>query len=269
MPLFPLDAVYAAWRDQIATSRQQMQRLSPVQRRDDPWGTRVRSFSPGERTPEGFEQLVTLIGAESSVLDIGAGGGRFSVPLAAEIRHVTAVDGSDGMTAGLRDQAEAIANLDVLDPDFWPPSDVSTVPTVDVTFNSHVVYFVEDIGAFLDAMERHATRLCVVIAGDRPGGAPPLGAFEAAHQEQRIEAPAAHELMTVLAARGAHYRVEHLEASDALPGGGDPFSQLRSRIGVEEGSDEEERLRAWFDREAQHDSGMRSLALISWPPLVE
>ncbi len=266
-PLFPLDAAaaYEAWREQFVAHEEQQARLSGPPP-EDTWAPLVERFSPSDHAPEGFERFVELIGEDGSVLDIGAGGGRWSVPLAARVAQVTAVDPSEAMTAALQQHAAALANLEVLPTMSWPPPDASTVPSVDVVFNSHVIYFVDDIAAFLDAMEHHATRRCVVIAGERSGGAPPPDAFEAVHGEPLVESPACNELVSVLAARGAEYEVERIDTAERRLVG-DPVALLRRRCYVTEGSDEEARLRDWLaGRDTPGERAMSSLAMIAWEP---
>ncbi len=266
-PLFPLDeaSAYQAWNEQSAANVAQAQRLRNSQP-DDYWAGLVQRFSPTESTPEGFEHLVDVIGSGGSVLDIGAGGGRFSVPLSSRVGRVVAVDGSEAMTAALRAQAVAIPNLEVLPAMTWPPPADAELPQVDVAFNSHVIYFVEDIQTFLDAMERVATQRCVVIAGERSGGAPPRDAFEAVHGEPLAEAPACNELMTVLAARGTDFEVTRAPIESRRLAG-DPSQLLRRRCCVTEDSEQDARLLDWVRAQGVPDERvMSTLAIISWTP---
>jgi SAM-dependent methyltransferase len=273
MPLrFPLDAAsaYDAWRAQLAANLAQAQRLRPAAPPDDRWGRMVARFSPGDAPPEGFEQLIDFVGPDGSVLDIGAGAGRYAVPLAERVARVVAVDGSTAMTTALRQHAERLDNLTVLPATHWPPPEdydlASHLPAVDVAFNSHVIYFVDDIAGFLDAMDRVATKRCVVIAGERSGGSPPADAFEAVHGEPLAEAPASNELMIVLAARGADYEVRRIPAGERRLRG-DPLQLLQARTLVRPDTPQHTRLQAWLDDHGTPDErAMNTLSLISWTP---
>lgn len=162
--------------------------------------------------------------------------------------------------------------LEVLPPTSWPPPPGYIAPTVDVAFNFHVVYFVEEIGPFLDAMEAHSTARCVVVAGDRPGVARPRELFEAIHREPVIDAPAGHELISVLAARGAEYEVRHIPGADWKLEY-DPLTQLRIFCLVREDTPQDQRLRDWLEARQLSDfrhliqgRRMRPQMLITWTP---
>jgi len=62
------------------------------------------------------DEFLSMIGPDWSVLDIGAGPGNLSVPLAAKAARVTAVEPARGMGAVLRENAEArgLANIDIV-----------------------------------------------------------------------------------------------------------------------------------------------------------
>lgn len=265
---FPLDepSAYGAWRQQYRASADQAQRLRTAAPPDDRWGQMVQRFSPTDAPPEGFDTLVELAGPDATLLDIGAGGGRFAVPLATRLARVFAVDGSPGMTDALEAHAARLDNLTVLPPTNWPPPAGYDLPTVDIAFTSHVTYFVEDIAGFLDAMDRVATRRCIVIAGDRSGGAPPPAAFEAAHGEPFAEPPAANELVTILAARGTDYEVRRIPATArTLPG--DPIQLLLARTLVQPDTPQHQRLLRWVETHGVPDErAMNQLAIITWTP---
>ncbi len=260
---------YATWREQFRASEAQAARLRSIPLPEDRWGQEVpvRRFGPDE-TPQGLAALFDLIPAESTILDIGAGAGRHSVPMARHFAHVTAVDPSPGMTRTLEVHAAGIHNLDVLQATSWPPARDDDVPMVDTAFNFHVVYFVEEIGPFLEAMERVATQRCVIVAGDRAGTHQnlPRGAFQAAHEEPVIDVPAARELVAVLGARGAAYEMRRIP-SESWSLDYDPLTVLRNVCLVEPGTPADERLLAWVARHGvpEHEE-TREQALISWAP---
>ena len=83
---------------------------------------------------------------------MGAGAGRYAAHIAPLVGSVTACDGSPAMSEGLRQAADSIPNLSALPTTAWPPAEPGGL--VDVVFCSHVVYYVPDIAAFLDAQPR-------------------------------------------------------------------------------------------------------------------
>jgi SAM-dependent methyltransferase len=112
----------------------------------------------GEDSPTG-ERAHVLAGAGGSILDIGAGTGRASLPLARRGHTVTAVERNPGMLEGLRVETKDLGVTVVRGS--WPEV-AATVPVHDVALCAHVVYDVGEIGPFLDAMVGHS-RCGVVI----------------------------------------------------------------------------------------------------------
>lgn len=96
-----------------------------------------------------------------TVLDIGCGGGRSSLPLAPEATSVIGVDHQPAMLDQFVAAAAArgIDALTVLGS--WPEAAERT-PSADVVVCHHVVYNVGDIQPFLRALDTHARRRVVV-----------------------------------------------------------------------------------------------------------
>ena len=110
----------------------------------------------------------------------------------------------------------------------------------------HVVYFTREIGAFIDAMEATARRLCVIVAVRHRGQTPlDLGLWETLHGEPHASGPEVYDLLSILAARGRQVEVRHV---DSPVGGGpqpvdDVVASERSRYLVAGGSPGEQLLR--------------------------
>lgn len=108
-----------------------------------------------------FHQARAALEGRGSVLDIGCGGGRSSLPLGPLITRVTGVDESEAMLTQFRAAAAArsIECITVLGR--WP--DVSTVAgRADLVVCHHVAYNVADIVPFLQALTDHADRRVVM-----------------------------------------------------------------------------------------------------------
>ncbi len=154
------------WRDQLI----QWTAPPPEQATDTPtsdgWRAHAHRFRAINRAVQGREEpLVTFLGrwwAEgATLLDVGAGGGRFALPLAERDWRVTAAEPSAGMRDVL---AEAVGergvSLDIL-PLRWPPPG-DNLPRADVVLCANVLYDVADLAPFVAALDRAARQTVVV-----------------------------------------------------------------------------------------------------------
>src|SRR6478752_7145999 len=102
-----------------------------------------------------------LLGSGGTLLDVGCGGGRSSLPLGAAATAVVGVDVQDAMLEQFAAAAvrRGIAATTVAGR--WP--DVApAVDPADVVVCHHVAYNVPDIAPFLAALDDHARRGVVV-----------------------------------------------------------------------------------------------------------
>lgn len=123
------------------------------------WSTRahrLNSVFGRARRDEPF--LARLLGERAtSYIDIGAGTGRYAIPLARAGRRVIAVEPSAGMRAVLGTAPRLTV---VADP--WPVD----AGAGDVAFAAYVLYLIPRAAPFLEAMTRSATRArYVALAG--------------------------------------------------------------------------------------------------------
>jgi hypothetical protein len=135
------------------------------------------------------------------VLDVGAGWGRYAVPLAARVDWVTAVEPSEGM----RELLEPAPNLTVI-ASAW--EDAVAAPA-DLVICCHVLYGVAEVVPFLDKLEASARERVFVYMRDQP---PPLPAEElaAALGFARTRMPEFHDLQQVLREMGVEPEVTML-----------------------------------------------------------
>ena len=149
-PLAPID--YAArWRALVAGRDEQRgagYRDGDAER--DPWRSRADRFATySERLPDDdqlFARLRAEVRPEDTILDVGAGAGRYTVPLARLARRVVAVEPSPAMLGhlGARIAAAGADNVAVVGA-AWPDAEVEPA---DVVLCSHVVYGVREIVMF-------------------------------------------------------------------------------------------------------------------------
>lgn len=160
------------------------------------WRRRSRSATThGAETPT-TTILRDLLGPPpAGLLDVGAGRGRASLPLAAAGHHLVAVEQDAGMADGLLEEA---SGMDVtLVRGRWPEV-APRVPTADVSMCAHVVYDVQEIGPFVRALAAHARRAVVVeMTPTHPwSGLTPL--YRALHGLDRPDGPTVDDFVDVV-----------------------------------------------------------------------
>lgn len=114
------------------------------------WDRRAKSFARATqaRADEFLGVLEPYLSPHKTLIDVGAGAGRHSVPLADRLEWVTAVEPSEGMRAQIpsRDNMTVIAST-------WEDAEVAPA---DLVICSHVMYGVADPVAFITKMDRSA-----------------------------------------------------------------------------------------------------------------
>lgn len=201
------------WRRLIEADREQVERLRENTPSQDYYAPVAASFRPGQRDSVEWPVVEGFAREGDTWLDIGAGGGRFAVPLAGIVKRVVAVEPSEAMRGIMADAtAEAgHTNIEVIDTR-WP-ADGWTIDA-DVSLAAHSTYDIEEIGPFIEAMERHTSRACIAIFGCRARGAQLADLFEAVHGEPMATLPALREFVAVLGALGRRYEVRTAGASE-------------------------------------------------------
>lgn len=272
LTLTEVDAI-AEWRLRVRANRLQAERLREETQGADFYAPVAQVFrADPRRTDEpALDRLLAVARPEDTWLDIGAGGGRYALPLALKVREVVAVDPSSGMLEQLRaGMADAgIANVRVAE-SRWPMTDA---PRVDVALIAHVGYDVDEIGAFLDAMEAAATRLCVAVLLATSPAAAAAPYFARIHGEERDLLPALPEFLELLLARGRLFDVWLGErGSMSYPSREMVLSFLRQQLFVRPGGEKDRRLQELVA--ALPDDGGRvrlserpvPLGIVSWQP---
>ena len=270
-PLRPDPAeLYADWSAIVAAEKEQVERLREWQETDY-YAPVARHFMDDPRR-EGdpvLDILLSLGGSGTRWLDVGAGGGRYALPLAISGRPVVAVEPSPAMREVLgQGMAQyGIANIDII-PGRWPAAAEGVA--VDAALMAHVGYDLPDIGAFLDAFEGAARQWCCAVTMDRA----PSGGFtelwEEVHDEERYVLPAMRELLAVLLARGATPEVRIVERRLRMMDADDLRESARRRLWLREGSEKDRKLQQAIDarlaRGEQSWGFPQSVAVIVWQP---
>ena len=124
------------------------------------WRRVARQLDSGGRgLPDPLlDYILGRLTPEMSVLDIGAGIGRWTLPIARAVRCVTAVEPLAGMRQVLVERAAShgITNLEVVD-DPWLEAEMSPH---DVAIAAHATYTTPDLLRFARKMDASARRSC-------------------------------------------------------------------------------------------------------------
>jgi SAM-dependent methyltransferase len=233
----------AAWAERVRGNRDQAERLREAPERTDFYAPVAGAFKADpHRTDEpALDFLRDLVVPGETWLDVGAGGGRYALPLALLARNVIAVDTSESMLTVLTESMEetGIHNIRIAR-GRWP---LAERPTADAALIAHVGYDIEDLGSFLDALEESAERLCVAILMARAPSAAAEPAWPLVHGEERIPLPGLPEFLAVLLARGRLFEVRlttrppmHYHSRDVAMG------FLRQQLFIEPGGAKDKRL---------------------------
>jgi SAM-dependent methyltransferase len=271
----PLDLALRSWAAMVRADNEQVEDLPARPRPEDFYAPVAEQFRADPRRTDDrvLDFLRSLAQPGETWLDLGAGGGRYSLALALSSRRVYAVETSEGMRAVLTSaMAEhGVTNIDVFD-ERWPGP--SACPTADLGLISHVGYDIADIGPFLDQFEAHVSRLCVAVLFERAPVQDFAPLWKPVHGEERALLPGLRELIALLFARGRVAEVTLFpsrrpvfESLEAL------HRAARRPTWVLEGTPEDQRLAQAVEAIAVRVEGgyalspePRTLGVVRWKP---
>lgn len=270
----------AAWAERVRANRDQVDRVREVPDRD--FYAPVSSLFVADarrRGEEALDALLALAEPGDRWLDIGAGAGRYALPLALHVAEVTAVEPSASMRNALRTGAaeHGVTNLRIV-PGAWPAAlaGLGEPPIADVAFIAHVGYDIEEIGPFLDAMERAAGRLCVAMLTDRSPASVADPFWPPVHGMDRVPLPALPELAELLRARDRRTEIQRVERPQRTFDSFDGLATfVRRQLWIREDGDKEQRFRialASMARERDDDGWtlanppVGSTGILTWEP---
>jgi SAM-dependent methyltransferase len=269
-----------AWAQRVRANREQVDLIREEPDRD--FYAPVSSLfvaDPRRTGEEALDALLTLAEPEDRWLDIGAGAGRYALPLASQVAEVIAVEPSASMRNALRTGKEehGLDNVRIV-AGAWPEAlaTLGDPPVADVAFIAHVGYDIEQIGPFVDAMERAASRLCVAMLTDQSPASVADTFWPIVHGMERVPLPALPDLVELLRARGRSTEIRRVERA---PRTFDSFDGLatfvRRQLWIAEDGEKEARFRSalvGMARERDDDGWtltsppVGSIGILTWTP---
>jgi hypothetical protein len=273
------DRLESAWAQRVRENRDQAERFRETQSPDFYAPVSSLFVADPRRTDEpALAALLATATDEQVWLDIGAGAGRYALPLALVVREVIAVEPSAGMRGALRTGMgeHGISNVRVV-AGAWPESleRLGELPAADVSLIAHVGYDIEAIGPFLDAMEAATRDRCIAVLTDRSPASVADPFWPLVHGEDRVPLPALPDLLEVLHSRGRETEVVRVERPprtfDSVPA---LTAFLRRQLFISEGGEKDLHFRAVLpDRIVHRDGGWTlldppagSIGIVTWGP---
>ena len=245
----PRESAIARHDRMVREERDQAERIRTDRADEDIWKPHAKRFGPGSE-PEhvAVEPLAGLVDPEATVIDVGAGGGRITIPLARRVRGVVAVEPSPAMREVLEAEAlrEGVDNLRVV-PSSW---DEAQVEAAELVFAANVTYGIQDIEPFLRKLDRAATRRAALVAFADPPQHQVAPFWRQVYGEERLRLPCRSELLDALRELGAEPRLIDLPPQDPRPFGvpESAYEELRRRLFIGRGSPLEARLQEAISR---------------------
>lgn len=217
-------------------------------------------FDPHRKPEPSLAAVLELAQPDDRIVEIGGGAGRIGLPLALRCHSLFNIEPS----AAMRDEfyacaaehgiknAEAIART-------WP-ANVSG----DLIISADVIYFVEEIAAFISAMHQWAQREAVILTWTVPPPNVNAELFRLALGVEEAPAPGIDELLPVLADLGIQPTITELDElftwPEQLPT--DEESALRFALDEVEARDRD----AARSRIAPHIADLFDQSTEAWTP---
>ena len=224
--------------------REQAERLRTDQGGSaDIWKGNANRFAVPASEPPVVGVLAGLVDADARVIDVGAGGGRITIPLSLRVREMVAVEPSAAMRDVLMQGIDqrGIRNLRII-PETWETAEVDPA---DLVFAAHVTYGIPDIEPFLRKLDAHATKVAALVAFTDPAQHVLAPFWKYVYGEARLRLPCRDELLDVLRELGTSLQVIPVDRQQ-VSSFGDPetaFELLRRRLFIGQGNPLEDRLR--------------------------
>jgi SAM-dependent methyltransferase len=138
------------WRDLI-NANPHSPNSEPIKR------YRAHAWQRRQRPDPLLDFVLRSVDGGDTVLDIGAGAGRWTIPLAGRAKAVTAIEPAEDMSALLQENAKSSrVNVRIIQSS-W---EEALVEPCDIVVCAHAIYSSPDLASFVHKMEQHARKTC-------------------------------------------------------------------------------------------------------------
>lgn len=195
-----------------------------------------------------FRRLESIVTTQTTVLDVGAGTGRFTLALAPQALHVTAVEPSAAMLGYLKQEIDerGLTNISCLQTT-W--EDVPTNLSADVLICSHVLYPILEIEPFLMKLLQATRTVCYLYMRATHVDALTAHLWRYFHGDERCLPPSYIHALDVLFEMGIYAKVETVKLPTFIA-----YPSIEVAVG-----EQMEQL-ILLDDESTHDTLFRLLA---------
>ncbi len=201
------------WHEMIDARAQQMDTAYARLGRTsvDFWERRAKNYHRSTKenvaSDPFLRKLHQVVTPDASVLDVGAGTGRFALTLAPSVSHVTAVEPNAAMLDYLRQDAaeEGLTNISYVQTT-W--QDAPTNLYADIVVCSHVLYPIRDIDTFVRKLRTATLEACYIYMRAAHFDASTSSLWRHFHGDERYSSPGYIHALDVLFEMGIYASVE-------------------------------------------------------------
>jgi SAM-dependent methyltransferase len=226
------------WHELVRTREEQWERLGILHPGGDFWTRRAQAFARFSRGVHPDDPVIERVRAQmpaqdGRVLDVGAGTGRYAVPLAEMGARVVAVEPNAAMASLLQQEAKQREVAVTVEQAEWPDAE-PRVGSAEVVLCAHVVYPIAEVVPFIRALDRAAR--CAVVMVARLGQADEVVArvFGSVYDEERAPMPTLPDLYNLLLQLGipASVTLHPFETRWNYPDPEAAVADAASRVGI-------------------------------------
>jgi len=185
----------------------------------DFWDRRARGYRSSTQETAGkdpfYLRLRDIVTPQTSILDVGAGTGRFTLALAPQAKHIIAVEPNAAMLGYLRQDASerGLTNISYLQATWQDaPNDLQA----DIVICSHVLYPIRDIVPFLAKLQAAALHGCYLYMFATHLDTLLNDLWRHFHGDERQLPPAYIHVLDVLYEMGIYANVEIVKLPSSL-----------------------------------------------------